>query len=112
MSRNIRLLACSLALFAPGCLMPESEGIAPTAQSSTMVRLDFFHRPLPDLPLPNDIATRFDAKSLGSQAGETAPPEGVESLSVPTALGRMQSQRQSSRKLFRGSSAVVVPSKR
>ncbi|MEK6606808.1 MAG: hypothetical protein AABZ30_04025 [Myxococcota bacterium] len=45
------------------CLSPEPEGIAPSQPAQTTVRMDFSHRPLPEIPLPNDIATRFDASS-------------------------------------------------
>ena len=30
---------------------------------STMIKMDFKHKPLPDIPLPNDIATRYDPHS-------------------------------------------------
>lgn len=38
-------------------------GLAPSAAATTRVRVDLFHRPLPDLPLPNDLATRYDPAS-------------------------------------------------
>ncbi len=54
------IAAASLAL---GCLGEEPEGIALAQSASTTVKMDFFHKPLPEIPLPNDIATRYDATS-------------------------------------------------
>ncbi len=51
------------ALLLAGCLSAAPEGIAPAEAADTTVKLDFEHRPLPDLPLPNDLATRYDATS-------------------------------------------------
>ena len=52
----------SLLLFC-GCMSQEPEGIAPSQPADVTVKMDFFHRPLPEIPLPNDVATRFDANS-------------------------------------------------
>ena len=38
-------------------------GLAPAGDAQTTVKMDFLHRPLPEIPLPNDIATRYDADS-------------------------------------------------
>ena len=46
-----------------GCLGAEPSGIAPIPWAATTVKMDFFHKPLPELPLPNDVATRHDASS-------------------------------------------------
>jgi hypothetical protein len=48
------LFACSPA---PETLGSADEGPGP------QVRFDVFHRPLPEIPLPNDFATRYDATS-------------------------------------------------
>jgi len=55
------LLAC--ALLAPACSdLPD--GLGPTSKSAgPQVVFDVFARPLPDIPLPNDFATRFDPTS-------------------------------------------------
>lgn len=45
------------------CTGEAPEGIMPSIAADTTVKLDFAHRPLPDIPLPNDIATRFDPSS-------------------------------------------------
>lgn len=52
-----------LFMFAAACGTPGPDGIAPAPAANTTVKMDFFHRPLPDIPLPNDLATRFDASS-------------------------------------------------
>ena len=59
----------SLSLLVPtcfmvsGCLSPEPSGLAPATPADTTVKMDFLHRPLPEIPLPNDLATRFDESS-------------------------------------------------
>ena len=50
-------------LLLAGCFSPSPEGIAPSQEAKTTVKMDFFHRPLPEIPLPNDVATRFDETS-------------------------------------------------
>ena len=59
-----RILPVGLAaLSLVACLGEEPAGIAPAIQAATTVKMDFLHRPLPDLPLPNDLATRHDPAS-------------------------------------------------
>lgn len=53
------LLAAALS----GCLGQPTEGIAESSPAQTTVKMDFLHRPLPEIPLPNDLATRYDASS-------------------------------------------------
>ncbi|MCC6620632.1 MAG: hypothetical protein IT385_05225 [Deltaproteobacteria bacterium] len=50
-----------LALGPAACGTPE--GLAPARPANTTVKLDFFAEPLPEIPLPNDVATRYDATS-------------------------------------------------
>ncbi len=57
------------------------EGIAPAPDAATTVKIDFFHRPLPEIPLPNDIATRYDATSATGRRLNA-------SLLAPTQLER------------------------
>ena len=52
-----------LLLAGSGCMGMEPEGIYPAQSAATTVRMDFFEKPIPALPLPNDIATRHDATS-------------------------------------------------
>ena len=52
----------ALALQA-ACVAAPNDGLAPSGSANTTVAVDFFHRPLPNIPLPNDLATRFDANS-------------------------------------------------
>jgi hypothetical protein len=59
-------LAVGIALLAAvgaGCMSSAPEGIAPSAPAATTVKLDFEHQPLPEIPLPNDIATVIDTSS-------------------------------------------------
>lgn len=56
-------LALISLLVAAACLSPEPKGIAPATPAQTTVKMDFRHRPLPEIPLPNDIATRLDPAS-------------------------------------------------
>ncbi len=51
----------ALALLT-GC-SPEPEGLALAIPARTTVKMDFFHKPLPEITLPNDVATRYDATS-------------------------------------------------
>lgn len=54
------MLLCVVGL--TGCLS-ELE-LAPSGPlAATRVKMDFLHKPLPELPLPNDIATRYDPRS-------------------------------------------------
>lgn len=55
-------LACGLWVQS-GCQMSESEGVARSAPARTTVKMDFFHKPLPEIPLPNDVATIVDPSS-------------------------------------------------
>jgi hypothetical protein len=61
MRRILPIGLVSLSLVA--CLGEEPEGIAKAKPATTTVEMDFFHRPLPNLPLPNDLATRHDPDS-------------------------------------------------
>ncbi|MBC8067771.1 MAG: hypothetical protein IAG13_05500, partial [Deltaproteobacteria bacterium] len=49
----------TLAAFGCG----EPEGLMRAEPAAVTVKFDFDHRPLPDIPLPNDIATRHDPAS-------------------------------------------------
>ena len=54
--------ALGVALLCAGCL-GDTEGLASSTPAATTVKFDFFHKPQPDIPLPNDLATRADATS-------------------------------------------------
>jgi hypothetical protein len=45
------------------CNSSGSTGLSEAPKASTTVKYDFFHKPLPEIPLPNDIATVFDDAS-------------------------------------------------
>lgn len=60
---HIRLAsACVLALALLGCADGPT-GLAVAQPANVTVKVDFLHRPLPEMPLPNDLATRYDATS-------------------------------------------------
>jgi hypothetical protein len=64
MSRLIPMIALLAALVpAASCIGESAEGIAPSRRAEVAVKMDFLHRPLPEIPLPNDIATRYDPES-------------------------------------------------
>jgi len=68
--------ALGLAVALSACVEPAAEGLAPAKSAATTVVMDFFHRPLPNIPLPNDLATRYDASSSTGRrlnASEMAP---------------------------------------
>ena len=50
------------SLFLSGCLST-LEPLSEVPPSEVTVKMDFLHRPLPEIPLPNDIATRYDPNS-------------------------------------------------
>jgi hypothetical protein len=57
-------LCASLIVLAAGCAPPPQEALmAADKGPGPMVKFDVFHLPLPEIPLPNDFATRFDATS-------------------------------------------------
>ncbi len=59
------LAPMALALGAlTACESDAPTGLAPTPTGTgARVKFDTFHKPLPEIPLPNDFATRFDATS-------------------------------------------------
>jgi hypothetical protein len=52
-----------LLVVVAGCMSPEPGGLLPSQPADTTVLVDLFARPLPELPLPNDLATRGDISS-------------------------------------------------
>ncbi|MEE2644352.1 MAG: hypothetical protein VYD19_05415 [Myxococcota bacterium] len=56
---SLTLLA---VLLVSGCLST-IDPVATVPEAAVTVKMDFYHRPLPEIPLPNDIATRYDARS-------------------------------------------------
>ena len=57
------LAVALLVLLAPGCLSSSPDPVASSQPAATTVKVDFFHLPLPEMPLPNDLATVYDASS-------------------------------------------------
>ena len=52
-----------LALLSLPACVDAVDGLAPSQPANTTVKLDFQAKPLPEIPLPNDLATRFDETS-------------------------------------------------
>lgn len=71
-----------LATLTSACLSPEPEGLAPAPPAKTTVKMDFRHQPLPEIPLPNDIATRLDTRSATGRRinASMIAPTAMESL--------------------------------
>lgn len=60
----MRLFLALAPIFLLGCLSPAPEGLAFAEDGpGPRVKFDIFHRPLPEVPLPNDFATRYDGSS-------------------------------------------------
>jgi hypothetical protein len=87
----MRRLALALtALF--GCAPASApEGLMPTPfGTGAAVKFDVYHRPLPEIPLPNDYATRYDISSpsglrvnasmIAATQWETGTREGIDQL--------------------------------
>lgn len=83
MTRNLfpLLFAGLVAVSASACFSSPPEGLARAKPAKTTVRMDMFHRPLPEIPLPNDIATRHDATSATGRRINA-------SMIAPTAMER------------------------
>jgi hypothetical protein len=59
-----RLHLTSLFLFPLlACIDSAPEGIMRATPAKTTVEMDYYNRPLPSIPLPNDVATRYDSTS-------------------------------------------------
>ncbi|MGM0577367.1 MAG: hypothetical protein ACQEXJ_16705 [Myxococcota bacterium] len=62
-TRSLLSLVALTTFVLAGCLSEEPEGIAASEEAAVTVKMDFLHRPLPEIPLPNDVATRYDETS-------------------------------------------------
>ncbi len=63
MNRKPYLFLTLLTLIALPACQDAPEGLAPAQPADTTVKVDFEAKPLPEIPLPNDLATRFDETS-------------------------------------------------
>lgn len=63
LSQFVVLVAFCLVAVGSGCISQQPEGIARSKSAKTTVKFDFYHKPLPEIPLPNNLATRFDESS-------------------------------------------------
>ena len=62
-NQSYPIIALLTSLVVAGCFSKEPEAISSAPVAQTTVKMDFAARPLPEIPLPNDLATRFDANS-------------------------------------------------
>lgn len=60
---RIHQTATLLPLFALAACADRPEGLIASQPAAVTVEMDFYHRPLPDIPIPNDIATVGDPSS-------------------------------------------------
>lgn len=58
-----RLALVTLIISTWSCLSAKPAGVAPADDAETTVKFDYFAEDLPEIPLPNDVATRYDATS-------------------------------------------------
>ena len=56
------ILGFLVGVFLTGCLST-LDPLSVSDRSEVTVKVDFLHRPLPEIPLPNDLATRYDPQS-------------------------------------------------
>ena len=56
------MAALAVGALAMGC-SPEPEGLMEAQPAKVTVKMDLFHKPLPEITLPNDLATRYDITS-------------------------------------------------
>ena len=61
--RNIVIAAVIWLFLLQGCISSAPDGLSDAAPATTTVAMDWFSQPLPTIPLPNDVATRYDASS-------------------------------------------------
>lgn len=77
--RWVRPLALTLVAALPafgGCSSETPEGLAPAQHADITVKMDFLHRPFPEIAMPTDLATRYDdtsATKLRLNASTVAP---------------------------------------
>lgn len=61
--RTKTMLATAAAALLGGCIGNAPGGLMDAPPAATTVAFDWYSKPLPTIPLPNDVATRFDAAS-------------------------------------------------
>ncbi len=61
--QNTFVIACVALTSLSSSRAPEAEGLPFAGAANTTVKMDFFAKPLPEIALPNDIATRYDGSA-------------------------------------------------
>lgn len=79
------LVAAATAI-SGGCVENATKGLQASQPADTVIKMDFLHRPLPELPLPNDLATIHDGQSPTNRRINA-------SMVAPTAFEKRTRQR-------------------
>ena len=85
-----------------GCLSEPPEGLRSAPVVQTMVKMDFEAKPLPEIPLPNDIATIYDPESATGRRINA-------SMIAPTRLERRVRQKIDAMDGWGVNQAITVP---
>lgn len=80
----------------------EPEGLHPAASAATTVKFDYTAKPLPEIPLPNDIATRYDPTAATGRRLNA-------SLIAPTRLEQDTRRRIDGLDGWGPSQAITIP---
>lgn len=96
-----RVLLFLLPSLAWACTS-DPEGLARSQPADTTVKFDFFHRPLPEIPLPNDLATRFDETSATLRRPNV-------SVEAPTSMERLVRRRVDTLDGWGVMQAITIP---
>lgn len=102
--RRIELSGFGLLLFAASCLSPgqHPQGLAPAPEGTgPRVNWDLDAEPLPDIPFPNDVATRLDPTSSTGRRVNI-------SLAAPTQFERTLREKAAGLTGFAGFSPATV----
>jgi hypothetical protein len=95
------LLCGCVAMAAAGC-GDALEGVFLAQAADTVVVMDFAHRPLPNIPLPNDVATRYHSKSATGRRINA-------SMLAPTAFERRTREMVDTLDGWGAFSAITIP---
>jgi hypothetical protein len=75
-ARSLALTALAVLPALASCATGEPEGLALAQPAQVTVKMDFLHRPFPEIAMPTDLATRYDPSSptkLRLNASKVAP---------------------------------------
>ncbi|HAN30925.1 MAG TPA: hypothetical protein DCQ06_04955, partial [Myxococcales bacterium] len=81
-----RIFVSIALMLNAACVENPVRGIQKSIAANTVVKVDFLKRPLPELPLPNDLATIYDGTAATKRRINA-------SMTAPTAFERLTRQR-------------------